>query len=243
MRQTRVFTQLELAAHVEIDLDSPAAHYLARVLRLTVGAPVTLFNGDGLDYPGIIVGIDNKRVSVTLEAGRDPGNESNLHITLVQGISRGERMDYCLQKATELGVSRIQLLISERSEVHLKAGRMEKRLAHWRSVIQSACEQSGRARVPELAPPLSLSEVMRSVRVGRTLVLTPQASAPLATLAATSGPFRLLVGPEGGLSPEEISTACSLGAEQVSLGPRVLRTETAGPVAIAVLQSLWGDFR
>jgi 16S rRNA (uracil1498-N3)-methyltransferase len=243
MRQTRVYTELDLSPRASIDLDGQAAHYLLRVLRLATGDPVTLFNGDGLDYPGEITGTGSKCVSVMLSDGMDPGNESVLDITLVQAISRGERMDYCLQKATELGVNRVQLLFSERVEVRLKGTRLEKRLAHWRGVIQSSCEQSGRARVPALLEPLSLPEYLDMDHAGRILLLDPQASTSLSSIDTGQAPVNLVIGPEGGFNAKEIASACASGVEAVSLGPRVLRTETAGPAAIAVLQSMAGDFR
>lgn len=207
------------------------------------GASLVVFNGDGLDYHGEIAGIQRQGVRVRLGEGVDPHNESALEINLVQAISRGDRMDYCLQKATELGVSRIQLIEAERVELRLKSARLEKRMAHWRGVIISACEQSGRARVPELSAPVALPRWLKSRGASRCLVLAPQANLPLASVALGAEPVNIMVGPEGGFSQGEIDLALAEGVAAVSLGPRVLRTETAGPAAIAVLQSVAGDFQ
>lgn len=243
MRQTRVFTGQGLSPFENIELGEQAAHYLTRVLRLTVGDSIILFNGDGLDYAGEITQTQRHLVTVSLGESRDPENESSLDTTLVQAISRGERMDYCLQKATELGVSRFQLINSKRVEVRLKGTRLQKRLAHWQSVIASACEQSGRARVPGLIAPLSLDQWLSTNDGSTRLILDPLAKKGLSSASIGAGSVSLLVGPEGGFSPEEFEHAKAMGVRPVSLGPRVLRTETAGPAAIAALQTLAGDFR
>ena len=243
MRQTRVYTGQGLSSFEPVELGDRTAHYLTRVLRLSVGDQVTLFNGDGLDYAGEITGIQRHVVTVMLGKSRNPDNESCLDITLVQAISRGERMDYCLQKSTELGVSRIRLLNSKRVEVRLKDARLQKRMAHWQAVIISACEQSGRAQVPELIPPLSFQQWLSSADVMGHLLLDPLAKTTLSSVSTGAGAVSLLVGPEGGFSDDEVEQAKAMGVKPVSLGPRVLRTETAGPTAIAVLQTLSGDFR
>ena len=241
MRQSRVYTSQPLLAADSVELTGSQSHYLTRVLRLSEGDSITLFNGDGRDYSGVISEIQRHRLLVRLDDNRVPGNESLLQITLVQAISRGDRMDYCLQKATELGVACIQPVTSSRIEVRLKETRLAKRLAHWQGVVVSACEQCGRAVVPDVKTPLSLSQWLATVDKSRLLVLDPAAENSLSSFAVKGDAISILVGPEGGFSVEEMEQLRSTGVKAVSLGPRVLRTETAGPTAIAVLQAIAGD--
>lgn len=240
MRQSRIFTSQPLSVAVTVELTGPAFHYLARVLRLSTGSALTLFNGDGKDYLGEITGIESKSVLVRIIDGTDAGNESPLKITLVQGVCRGERMDYALQKATELGVFCIQPLISHRVEVRLDKTRLVKRLNHWQGVVTSACEQSGRALVPEVKTPLRLSDWVATADSSPRLVLDPYTQDKLAELSIADRSLSLVIGPEGGFTDEEIQGFQENGLTPVSLGPRVLRTETAGPAAIAVLQAKTG---
>lgn len=242
MRKSRLFTPQSLCQGGRVTLIGSQCHYLARVLRLSVGDELMLFNGDGFDYCGQI--IDTRKQSIVIKLGSrlDPANESPLQITLVQAISRGERMDYSLQKATELGVSTICLLSSSRVEVRLNESRLIKRMTHWQAVVQSACEQSGRARVPELRAPLSMPEWLRQGDGQTRLVLDPLAGVRLSCYRAKTPGLSIVVGPEGGFSSEEMQQFRAQSVEPVSLGPRVLRTETAGPAAIAILQSMAGDF-
>lgn len=242
MRQSRIHTSLPLAAVDSIELTGAASHYLARVLRLSEGDPVTLFNGDGKDYLGEVLDIQPKRVRLKLLGSSSPDNESPLKITLAQAISRGERMDYSLQKATELGVFCIQPLISRRVEVRLDDKRQAKRLAHWQGVVISACEQSGRAVVPEVRLPQSFAEWLSVADDSLRLILDPTAQVQLSSFSSEEQAVSILVGPEGGFTDEEIAQAQASGVTAVSLGPRVLRTESAGPAAIAVLQVAAGDF-
>jgi len=206
-----------------------------------MGDRVTLFNGDGRNYPGEISGIERQSVLVKLFDSQVPGNESPLKITLVQAISRGERMDYSLQKATELGVFCIQPVISSRVEVRLDDKRQARRLSHWQGVVISACEQSGRAMVPEVQAPLSLEQWLAAVDECPRMVLDPAAVIKMSSFSIMGGAVSILVGPEGGFTDEELEGVRSGGVTAVSFGPRVLRTETAGPAAIAVLQSIAGD--
>lgn len=225
-----------------VELTGTAGHYLTRVLRLSEGDPVTLFNGDGHDYSAVITGVMPQLVQVRIMNSSLPGNESPLKITLVQAISRGERMDYALQKATELGVYRIQPLISQRVGVRLDASRQAKRLKHWQGVVISACEQSGRAFVPEVRTPLSITDWLSESDKSQRLVLDPFANSKLPDLSVEGDALHLLVGPEGGFTDDEIKEIRANDVVAVSLGPRVLRTETAGLAAIAVLQAKTGDF-
>jgi len=237
MRQSRVYTSQTLLAVDSVELTGSVNHYLTRVLRLAEGDSVTLFNGDGRDYSGEVCEIQRQRVLVRLVGSQNPGNESPLKITLVQAISRGERMDFSLQKATELGVFCIQPVTSHRVEVHLDERRRTKRLTHWQGVVISACEQSGRALVPEVKVPLSLSEWIVSADESPRLVLDPAAEVKMSSYSVVGSAVSVMVGPEGGFTGEEMEEIRAGGVTAVSLGPRVLRTETAGPAAIAVLQA------
>lgn len=241
MRQSRIYSAQSLSSAGTVELSGQAGHYLTRVLRLSTGDLLTLFNGDGRDYSGEILAIQKQAVTVRLGESRVAGNESPLKITLVQAISRGERMDYTLQKATELGVFSIQPVSSHRVEVRLDERRKAKRLAHWQGVVISACEQSGRAVVPEVLPPCSLDEWLAVAAPCPRLVLDPEAEVKMSAMSIGVGELSILVGPEGGFTPAELQELKESGVKPVSLGPRVLRTETAGPVAIAVLQTVAGD--
>jgi len=241
MRRSRIYTPKALLLEGSAELQGPAAHYLTRVLRLAVGDTVTLFNGDGKDYLAEICQIERQEVMLRVTSSDDPDNESSLKITLVQAISRGERMDYSLQKATEMGVFCIQPVTSDRVEVRLDIKRQLKRLAHWQGVVISACEQSGRALVPEVKTPVSLTEWTAEDKPAACLVLDPLATQKMSEVQLQSSALSLLVGPEGGFSSRELATLEVAGVKAVSLGRRVLRTESAGPAAIAVLQAMVGD--
>lgn len=241
MRQSRIYTDQILANVDSVELQGPASHYLTRVLRLTVGNTVTLFNGDGRDYSADIGDTQRQKVSLTLTGSQQPDNESPLRITLVQAISRGERMDHSLQKATELGVFCIQPLISRRVEVRLSGNRQAKRMAHWQGVVVSACEQSGRAVVPEVRIPISIADWIAATDMGPRFVLDPLAETKLSRTPVKGESVSLLVGPEGGFSETEMQNLYSAGVTGVSMGRRILRTETAGPAAIAVLQAAVGE--
>lgn len=241
MRLTRSFVDHPLAIGATLALPEDAAAHLVRVLRLQAGDACVLFNGDGHDHDARIVSVGKREVLAEVVATRRIDNESPLAITLVQGIARGEKMDWILQKATELGVTRILPAASERSEVKLDAQRADKRVAHWREVVVSACEQSGRARVPEVAAPLPLAQAA-AMRDGRGFLLAPLATQSLSALHdSTLHACTLAIGPEGGWSPRDREQLIAAGYEGLRLGPRVLRTETAGIAAIAALQAMAGD--
>jgi 16S rRNA (uracil1498-N3)-methyltransferase len=242
VRISRIFTAQDLNPDSSLLLEEKSSHYLTRVLKLRAGDPLVVFNGDGFDYAAEISSINRKLVELSVSAKLPAAAESKLQITLVQAISRGERMDLTLQKATELGVSAIRPLLTERVEVKLDQKRTEKRMVHWRGVVISACEQSGRAKVPEVFSPGSLDDWLALESDAQRLVLEPQAEQSLAGQTFSNGQLELLVGPEGGFSENELRKLKIGGVKAVSLGPRVLRTETAGPAAIAVLQSIAGDF-
>ncbi|QNN45838.1 16S rRNA (uracil(1498)-N(3))-methyltransferase [Thermomonas brevis] len=241
MRLTRSFVALPLQSGDTVTLPDDAAAHLVRVLRLQAGDACVLFNGDGFDYDARIVAADKRGAQAEVLGARRIDNESPLRISLVQGIARGEKMDLILQKATELGVARILPVDSERSEVKLDAQRAAKRLAHWREVVVSACEQSGRAVVPEVLAPQPLAQGA-ALREGHGFLLDPFADRTLASLQG--GELRvctLAIGPEGGWSPRDREQLMAAGYEGLRLGPRVLRTETAGIAAIAALQAMLGD--
>ena len=239
MRLSRFFIDapLSLGQH---ELPEDQAHYIARVLRLAAGDAVQLFDGSGQEYRGTLIEAGKKRILVELTEQLAGMAESPLAIHLGQGLSRGERMDWAIQKATELGVTEITPLVSERCEVRLKDERADKRLAHWRQVAISACEQCGRSVVPLIHPPVTLAEWQASVQAELKLVLHPVA-VPLQQHARPQS-LAFLIGPEGGLSEAEVNAAQAAGFQPARLGPRVLRTETAPVVALSVAQQLWGDF-
>ncbi len=239
---TRIYQASQLTEHAIVTLDECASHHVARVLRAKVGEPVVLFNGQGGEYAGVITEINKKTVTVTLNEFLDREAESALDIWLAQGISRGEKMDYTIQKAVELGVKQIIPLYTERCNVKLDKDRSEKRLQHWQSIIISACEQSGRNHIPAIQGPQSLESWLPHVVADCCLVLSPYAAHSLKTEPLlVSKPIILLIGPEGGLSDKEIQLAEQHHFRSVNLGPRILRTETAALAAISALQSLFGD--
>lgn len=240
MRISRIFTEQELAPDSKLELDQKTSHYLSRVLKLRVGYLLVVFNGDGFDYAAELVSVKKDGAEISISTRLPAVAESPLAITLVQAISRGERMDYSLQKATELGVYAICPVISERVEVKLDQKRLEGRMLHWNRVVISACEQSGRARVPEIFPPVSLDEWVAGGNGNNRLVLNPLSGQSL-TGQTLEDNVELLVGAEGGFSEVELNKLKIGGVRQVSMGSRILRTETAGPAAIAILQSMAGD--
>ena len=244
MRLTRVHVDAPLSPGTELALPESAAAHLSRVLRLTIGDECVLCNGDGRDHAARIVAQDKRGVRVAIESDRVIDNESPLRITLLQGVARGEKMDLILQKATELGVSAIAPLWSQRSEVKLDGERAAKRLAHWRGVVTSACEQCGRARVPEVAAPVALAAALEALPVGGLrLILDPEGELALNAMSLDSHEHvALAVGPEGGWSPTDREQLRAAGFQGLRLGPRILRTETAGLAALAIMQTVAGDF-
>ena len=239
MSLPRFFVAAPLALGLH-DLPEAQAHYLSRVLRLNVGAAVQLFDGSGQEYRGELTCVTKKTVQVSLQECLDGLPESSLHIHLGQGLSRGERMDWAIQKATELGVAEITPLFTERCEVRLNDERAQKRLEHWQQIAISACEQCGRSKVPVIHSPQSLKDWQTRVEADLKLLLHPVAQ-PL-TEHATPSSLAFLIGPEGGLTEDEVTQASQFGFQPARLGPRVLRTETAPVVALSVAQQLWGDF-
>lgn len=242
MSLPRFFIPQKLALGAQLLLPPGPSRHAARVLRLSTGDTLELFNGEGGAYAARIEQIRKDDVEVRVTAFEDTDCESPLQVLLAQGISSGERMDYTLQKAVELGVSAIQPIAAKRSVVKLAGERAGKRVAHWQGVVNSACEQSGRNLVPAVEQPLSLADWLAQRPSGRLLFLSPQASTKLADLPAPQGLQILVAGPEGGFEADEIAALESADAIAVRLGPRVLRTETAALAALAAMQTVWGDF-
>ena len=254
MSNLRFYSTETLQIGATIKLSDNAATHAIRVMRLTVGDDLMLFNGDGFDYSCALMSVKKSEALVIVKSSKKIENESNLNITLLQGISAGDRMEYTLQKAVELGVTQIIPIKTERSVVKLSPERAEKRLEHWQNIVVSACEQSGRAVIPQVEAPttmaLWLAKTPSSFKgEGKALRITldPLADKKLADLTKPQGeiqlqPIQLLVGAEGGLSKEELSLAKQHGFIGVQLGQRILRTETAPLAAIAAMQTLWGDF-
>ncbi|WP_309043645.1 16S rRNA (uracil(1498)-N(3))-methyltransferase [Marinobacter sediminicola] len=241
MRIPRIYTDSLLSEASHADLDENAAQHVGRVLRMQPGQALRLFNGDGQDYPATITEAGKKRVEVLVAAPEPNHTESPLQITLGQTLSKGDRMDYAIQKAVEMGVSQIVPLTTERCEVKLKGDREDKRLRQWQAMAISAAEQCGRARIPEILPVMTVAQWLEHSRTcDLRLVLHHRTEQSLGSVAKPAS-VALMIGPEGGLSADEIAQAEKEGFLPVALGPRVLRTETAPVAAMALCQWLWGD--
>ena len=243
MNQPRFYCREALSPGAHIDLPEPVARHAVRVLRLPPGATVVLFDGRGGEYDARIERIERDRVVAALGAWRDVERESGLAVTLIQAVQAGEKMDYTVQKAVELGVSHIVPVDSRRSVTRLAGERAARRVAHWQGVAAAACEQCGRNQVPQLAPLEKLENwLARPANGVLRLILAPDAEQALVDLPPVSK-VQMLIGAEGGLDPQEIVAAQQVGFKAVRMGPRILRTETAGLAALAAMQALWGDFR
>ena len=237
----RLYLPADYETGQTLTLPDAAAHYLVRVLRLGPGDQIEVFDGAGHAALAELVKVGKKQVEISVLALQpDAAIESPLTTVLAQGISRGERMDWTLQKATELGVTAIQPLFTARCEVRLKGDKLSRKQAHWQQVVISACEQSGRRMVPEVKPPVTLADWLAQSRTG--IVLDPSAEQAFSQLNEIPQPLHILVGPEGGLTEEEVMHARQAGLTPVRIGPRVLRTETAGCALLAAAQSRWGDW-
>ncbi|WP_229008528.1 16S rRNA (uracil(1498)-N(3))-methyltransferase [Methylophilus sp. Leaf408] len=244
MSNLRFYSPSPLTIGVIVALSENAAAHATRVMRLKVGDTLTLFCGDGVDYQCALVSVEKKTASVEVLSQQKINNESPLNMRLLQGISSGDRMDYTIQKAVELGVTEIFPLSTERSVTKLSGDRAEKRVEHWQGVAIAACEQSGRAVLPKIHFPLTLVQWLsqHDTQQSLNLLLNPVAAKTLAQLTKPENQIHLLIGPEGGLSPGEIELANQNNFQSIVLGPRILRTETAALTAISSMQTLWGDF-
>lgn len=243
MRQIRLYVDMPLAGVNELTLPTATARHAVRVLRLAPGHALTLFNGDGSDYLGTLDHIEGKTVHVTLHESRIVSNESPWPLMLAQCLARGDKMDLIVQKATELGVTHIAPLTSERSEVRLDATRADKRLRHWMAVAAAACEQCGRAGLPHIDPPRTLKNWLAGLDVGAAsrLALLPGSQQRVRQLQLPDAGAVLVIGPEGGLGERDTAALVDAGFIGLSLGPRILRTETAGLAALAAIQACHGD--
>jgi 16S rRNA (uracil1498-N3)-methyltransferase len=242
VRLSRVFTEAPLHSGANITLRGSAANHVMRVLRLRTGEELTLFNGSGGEFAGRVAAFTASSVEVAVGEERALERESTLSLTLAQGVSRGERMDLVMQKATELGVTGIIPVLTERSVVRLDAEQAERKLAHWRAITIAACEQSGRNRPPGVVLPVSLADFLRSdLKSDTRLLLSPAAQLRIAQVPRPEHSVTVLIGPEGGLTEQEQERALAAGFTGVRLGPRILRTETAALAALALLQREFGD--
>lgn len=245
MRQIRLFVDAPLAPGMELAVPADAAQHALRVLRLKQGDSVILFNGDGHQYPAHLLSTTSREALAHIEACESPERESRLRVTLLQALARGEKMDWIIQKATELGVARIVPMLTERSEVKLDAARRDKRVAHWRAIAIAACEQCGRNRLPEIDMPAELdADIVGTIAANSDLrwMLHPEGAVRLRDTSPSPQAVTLAVGPEGGFAESDLAALRNAGFQALGLGPRILRTETAGIAALAGLQSLYGDF-
>ncbi len=248
MRNPRIYQNTPLPIDETIDLNDDAFGHTVRVLRLQDGANITVFNGlehDGKygEYQAELVNVSKKNAQIHIKHFEEKANESPLNIHLGQGVSRGDRMDFTLQKSVELGVNTITPLFTERCGVKLSGERLQKKIDQWQKIVISACEQSGRCIVPKVKPAIQLSEWLNQKSSALKLNLHPKAEHSIMSLPITNERVRLLIGPEGGLNDEEIALANSTNFTDVLLGPRVLRTETAALTAITALQCRYGDIK
>ncbi|EED34237.1 PAS/PAC sensor signal transduction histidine kinase [Luminiphilus syltensis NOR5-1B] len=241
MRTPRIFADLPLAQGAEFTLPDNASLHIGRVLRLDSGQPLTVFNGDGEDYHATITTVTKRSVSIEVHSVATNGTTSPLEVELGLALSKGDRFDWAVQKATELGVAHITPLVSERVEVRLNPQREEKKRTHWHNIVISACEQCGRSTLAGVSSPTQLRPWLERVEAPLKLVLDHRS----ATALPEEKPDRvaLLIGPEGGLTESELELAEASGFQRLQLGPRVLRTETAPVVALSVLGNRWGDLQ
>ncbi len=242
MRTTRIFQDCELIVGKTIQLDAEAANHLVSVLRLREQTPIILFNGQGGEFQTTIAQIEKRKVFVLIEKFDGIEREPSIQIHLAQSISRNDKMDLIIQKAVELGVAQITPIITERCNTKLSQDRWMKRLLHWRKIIISACEQCGRNKLPQLNDITEITDYLSNESAPTRFIFHHQAEASLPFFDETPHSFSLLIGPEGGFTQEEIASAIKHQFMGIKLGPRILRTETAGMTAIASLQSKYGDF-
>lgn len=239
MRTHRFYCPIDLTVDEEIQLPKEASHHCVQVLRYNIGDTLSLFNGDGCDYQAQISRIEKKNCWAKLTSKKQLENESPLSIHLFQGIARGEKMDFIIQKCVELGVKEFTPVFTERSNVKLDPKRQEKKLNHWRNIAISACEQSGRAIIPSINPPLAIKNLSPQEE-SLNLILEPTAGKKINELEPLSK-VAIYIGPEGGFSDSDLNYLKAIKTQGIKLGPRILRTETAGLACIAILQSQFGD--
>ena len=241
MRAPRIYVPDLDISRDTVRIDGQAAKHLLQVLRTKPGQQIILFDGSGTESLATVTAVERQTICANINSSHTQNRESNIRITLVQGISRGERMDWTLQKATELGVARIMPVFSQRSMVKLDGKRLLSRMQHWQGIIQHACEQCGRNILPELVTPVTFAESLQDQNNKSTnLYLEPEGGRRLKALSPADN-IRLFVGPEGGFSPDEKTAMQTHNVLPLNLGPRILRTETAALAAITAMGVLWGD--
>jgi 16S rRNA (uracil1498-N3)-methyltransferase len=245
MSTSRLFSPIRLRANAQLSLDGERAHYVGRVLRLRTGDALTVFDGSGGEYSAVIDKVTKQQLQLSVGEHSSRNMESPLRIRLVQGISRGDRMDIVVQKATELGVHRISPVITDHSVVKLEPDRAAKRHAHWQKIAQSACEQCGRNVLPTIDTPQSLVNWFadNAGRARRQIILRADAADALPAIDSPGNDVTILIGPEGGFSEAEYERAAAAGLQAARLGPRIMRTETAALAALSIAQANWGDYR
>lgn len=241
MRIPRIHHPAPLVVDTQIQLETDATNHVANVLRLKANHPIVLFNGDGNEYSAELIEVQKRKVLVQVDAKLGISVESPLAIHLGQGVSRGDRMDLVLQKSTELGVAEITPLLTERCGVKLDPQRWQKKLQQWQKILISACEQCGRNQLPKLNPPVQISEWLQQSTPQLRLTLSPTAETQLRNLNVPKDGVRLLIGPEGGLTEQEVYQSEENGFNSIKMGPRILRTETAAITVISALQAQFGD--
>ena len=244
MEENRFYHSENLELKLVVELGAQTHIHATKVLRLKVGDQFALFNGDGFDYVVKVIEISKHKTSVEIINKYEVNHESPLKITLAQGIAAGDKMDWVIQKTVELGIESIQPLFTERSIVKLDRERADKKLEHWRTVAISACEQTGRAIIPEILSPLTLSQwlIAQQKNNNLKLILTPSKAQNINQLEKPSSSIDFMVGPEGGFSDKEMALALNSAFIPINFGQRILRTETASIVALSIMQNLWGDF-
>lgn len=242
MRITRLFQESNLTCGDTAQLDADASNHIIRVLRTKVGTPVILFNGDGFDYLCTTRDTSAKKATVLVESKTEVNNESNLSITLIQGLSRNDRMEATIQKSVELGVNKVIPVLCQRSNTKISQQQQVKKLAYWRKITISACEQSGRCNIPEITTIEAIHNIQAELDpAALKIILNPETGHSLKDIDFKKQSIEIFIGPEGGMNSEEIQQLEAMGFNNVCFGPRVLRTETAGPAVISALQVLWGD--
>ncbi|NOY71729.1 MAG: 16S rRNA (uracil(1498)-N(3))-methyltransferase [Gammaproteobacteria bacterium] len=243
MRISRVYLPLPLQPQTDHHINGQTAHYLSRVLRLKKGHLFHAFNGEGGEYLCEVTDVDKKSLQFKILRFLNIDKESPLIITLLQAISKGDRMTYAIQKAVELGVTKIHPVITTHCEISLKGEQAKKKLSHWQTLANSACEQCGRNRIVSIKPITVLKKVLPTLNSQCKLLLDAQSSTSISKLTEQPDGVSLLIGPEGGLHADEIKYALTYGFHTIRIGPRILRTETATAAALTSIQMLWGDFR
>lgn len=241
MRTIRIYQPGHYEIGQTIALSDAAAQHVGLVLRLNIGAKIILFRGDNYEYQAILSSVQKKKIQVTIESMTMTNRESPRQIHLAQSLAKGDKMEWIIQKAVELGIASITPLLTERSVVRLDAQRLEKKHQQWQAIAISACEQSGRNQIPMIYPACSFEQYLNHSTATYQWLLSPEAQASWPSISEKSAELAILIGPEGGFSPEELRYAQEHQVHSIRLGPRILRTETAAVTAIAILQNLYGD--